>query len=49
MADNESLKRKRKFKLIYTQNTYIKLLRTCLASSETLELAKPTNAKYLYF
>ena len=31
-----------------SMSTYMKLLRTCLASSVARELAKPTTAKYSY-
>ncbi len=34
------------FDLNDSKNTYMKLLRTCLASSVARELAKPTTAKY---
>jgi hypothetical protein len=37
------------FDLNHSKNTYMKLLRTCLASSVARELAKPTTAKYSYY
>jgi hypothetical protein len=37
------------FDLNDLKNTYMKLLRTCLASSVARELAKPTTAKYSYY